>query len=139
MCRRPQKPRARRTARRRGVQRRRPGGDPFPGEGGSLLLTMSKLTQIQTELKSIGAAEFQQLCDALLDRKGFGILNPIGTIIGANKVDTGTPDTLIALPDGSYVFAEYTTQQDRLYKKFKDDLDKCFDESKQASLSAEFQ
>jgi len=46
------------------------------------------------------------------------------------KVVKGTPDTLIALPNGKYILAEYTTQQSGICAKFMDDLGKCFDEAK---------
>ncbi len=49
---------------------------------------------------------------------------------GANKTRTGTPDTLIILKNGKYILAEYTTQQEDICGKFKEDLDKCFDEEK---------
>jgi hypothetical protein len=49
-------------------------------------------------------------------------------MIGADKVIKGTPDTLIALPNGNYIFAEYATQQSGICAKFMNDLGKCFDE-----------
>ncbi|MGD1717496.1 hypothetical protein [Dapis sp. BLCC M172] len=49
---------------------------------------------------------------------------------GANKTRPGTPDTLIILENGKYILAEYTTQQEDICGKFKEDLDKCFDEEK---------
>ena len=91
---------------------------------------MSKINQIQNRLRELDGAAFQKLADAYLHKKGYEQVNPIGSVIGANKVKTGTPDTLITLPTGKYIFAEYTTQQERVFKKFKGDLDKCFDESK---------
>lgn len=91
---------------------------------------MSKLNQIQGELRSINQARFQELCDTYLFRLGYENINPVGSVIGMEKTATGTPDSLIVLPSGRYVFVEYTTQQKGLFKKFSYDLDKCFDESK---------
>jgi len=91
---------------------------------------MSKITQIQNELKSISPERFQQLCNAYLQRRGYDRVNPIGSVIGADKVATGTPDTLVTLPNGKYVFVEQTTQQTGVIKKFRDDIEKCFDEEK---------
>ena len=91
---------------------------------------MSKLNQIQFELKAIDQAKFQRLCDIYLHKQGYDHINPIGLVIGADKVRPGTPDSLVALPNGNYVFVEYTTQQERVYKKFQDDLVKCFNEKK---------
>lgn len=91
---------------------------------------MSKLTQIEKALLNQDGAASQRLCDAYLKRRGYDRINPIGLVAGTDKVKQGTPDTLFAQPDGKYVFAEYSTQQKGLAKKFGGDLAKCFDESK---------
>jgi hypothetical protein len=85
---------------------------------------MSKLTQIQQELRAIDQAAFQQLCDALLYAKGYGRITQTGTALGANKVAAGTPDTRFTLPDGRFVFVEYTTQQTRVCAKLLEDIQK---------------
>jgi hypothetical protein len=91
---------------------------------------MSKLTQIERALQAMDPAGFQRLCDSYLHSRGYDRINPVGLMIGADKVTQGTPDTLITLPDGGYVFAEYSTQQEGLAGKFGRDLAKCFDEGK---------
>lgn len=91
---------------------------------------MSKLNQIQTKLKEIGSAKFHQLCETYLHRRGYERINSIGRTIGSDKDVKGTPDTFVPLPNGKYVFAEYTTQQRNVYEKFKGDLSSCFDEIK---------
>src|ERR1051326_2087651 len=91
---------------------------------------MSKITQIEKALLEIDPARFQRLCDSYLVYRGYDRINPIGLVIGADKVAQGTPDTLIARSDGKYVFAEYSTQQEGLAGKFMGDLAKCFDEGK---------
>lgn len=91
---------------------------------------MAKINQIQKRLLELDGGAFQKLCDAYLHKKGYEAINSIGSVIGSNKVKKGTPDTLVTLPNGKYVFAEYTTQQKGLYGKMVGDLDKCFDESK---------
>ena len=91
---------------------------------------MSKVTQIQRALLDMGGGEFQKLADAYLAEKEFGRINSIGSVVAANKVRKGTPDTLIATPEGYYIFTEHTTQQAGLLDKMMDDLNKCFDESK---------
>ncbi|NET27594.1 ATP-binding protein [Okeania sp. SIO1I7] len=58
---------------------------------------------------------------------------------GANKTRTGTPDTLIILENGKYILAEYTTEEKGVCKKFKKDLDKCFDEEKTGVLITEIE
>ena len=83
---------------------------------------MSKLNQIQNELLQLDGGAFQKLGDTYFNKKGYDIY-PIGSVIGANKVRTGTPDTLVILPNGKYVFIEYTTKsgvkKGAVYKKLK--------------------
>ncbi|MEH1941716.1 MAG: hypothetical protein V7L01_16060 [Nostoc sp.] len=87
---------------------------------------MSKINQIQNELREQSGEKFQKIADAYLHKKGYEQINPLGSVIGADKVRTGTPDTLVVLPNGKYVFAEYTTEKKGVAQKFKKDLDKCF-------------
>ena len=91
---------------------------------------MSKQNQIESELDSIDGSKFHSLCNSLLYREGHKQLNAIGKVIGKDKSRTGTPDTLITLPNGTYVFVEITTKTDDPGKKFLEDIEKCFDESK---------
>jgi len=91
---------------------------------------MSKVNQIQQALLELDGGQFQKLADAYLVGRGVGRVNSIGSVIAANKVRTGTPDALFATQNGTYIFAEYTTQQADLLAKMKGDLSKCFDESK---------
>src|SRR5262245_28715363 len=91
---------------------------------------MSKLNQIQVALKGIDQAKFQKLCDAYLHKRGYDNVNPLGVVIGADKVVKGTPDTFFASSNGRYVFAEYTTQQKGVFRKVLADLQKCFNEEK---------
>lgn len=91
---------------------------------------MSKVTQIQARLLELDPAGFQRLAEAYLRAEGYHRINSFGLVLGADKVARGTPDTLITLPSGKYVFAEYTTQQTGVYGKFLEDIRKCFDETK---------
>lgn len=91
---------------------------------------MSKINQIQNELREQSGEKFQKIAEAYLHKKGYEQINPLGSVIGADKVRTGTPDTLVVLPNGKYVFVECTTEKKRVAQKFKKDLDKCFDEAK---------
>lgn len=91
---------------------------------------MSKVNQIQQALIEMDGGAFQKLADAYLAEKGFGSITSIGSVIAANKVKPGTPDTFITSHEGNYVFAEHTTQQLGLLEKIRGDLNKCFDESK---------
>jgi hypothetical protein len=91
---------------------------------------MSKINEIQNKIKGLNEGAFQKLADAYLHKKGYERVNSLGSVIGSDKIRKGTPDTLVPLPNGKYVFAEHTTQQKDLYKKLNSDLNKCFDEKK---------
>lgn len=93
---------------------------------------MSKLTQIENALRSLDGAKFQQLCDSYLHLRGYGSPQPLGRVIGKDKVAKGTPDTWIPQPNGKFLFAEHTTTSDSaaLVSKLRDDLRKCADEGK---------
>ena len=82
---------------------------------------MSKINQIQNALRGLGQADFQKLADSYLHKKGYDRINSLGSVVGANKTRKGRPDTLIPLDNGKYVFAEYTTQQERVFEKLKVD------------------
>jgi len=90
---------------------------------------MALIEEIKQRIDALGEGEFQALCDAYLSDIGYPDLVSLGTKSGTNKTTKGTPDTYIPLPDGKYIFAEYTVQKTRLCQKIKDDLLKCFDEN----------
>ena len=92
---------------------------------------MSKINQIQNRIRELDGGRFQKLADAYLHKIGYERINPIGSVIGADKVRKGTPDTLIPQSNGKYIFAEHTTEADAsVYGKLKSDLDKCLDPAK---------
>jgi hypothetical protein len=53
---------------------------------------MSKLNQTETKLQEIDQAKFQELCDQYWHYKVYEKVNPLGVMIGADKVIKGTPD-----------------------------------------------
>lgn len=91
---------------------------------------MSKLNQIQNALKEMDGGAFQKLADSYIYKKGYKKINPIGSVVGADKVKKGTPDSCIRQDNGKLVFAEHTTDQTNIAKKLKGDLEKCFDANK---------
>jgi len=74
-------------------------------------MAMSKINQIQRALKELEGGRFQNLGDSYLHHKGYQNLNPLGSVIGADKVRQGTPDTYARQKDGRLVFVEYTTNR----------------------------
>ncbi|MDY7005280.1 MAG: ATP-binding protein [Cyanobacteriota bacterium] len=93
---------------------------------------MSKINQIQKKLKELSGGKFQKFADAYLNKKIEQVksIKSLGSVTGANKTRTGTPDTLIILENGKYILAEYTTEKKGVCEKFKKDLVKCFNEEK---------
>ena len=91
---------------------------------------MSKLTDIQYRIDQLDGGAFQNLCDAYLTCKGYGIGCSLGMKTGTNKTAKGNPDTYFLKEDGKYVFVMYTTQKDDFVKKALRDLEKCFDADK---------
>ncbi|NEQ73563.1 MAG: hypothetical protein F6K23_11085 [Okeania sp. SIO2C9] len=99
---------------------------------------MSKINEIQNKLKELDGGTFQKLADAYLNKKIKQLhqIKSLGSVIGADKTRTRTPDTLIILENGKYILAEYTTtdpkrdKKKKLYNKLETDLHNCFNEEK---------
>ena len=91
---------------------------------------MSTLTQIKMRIKQLGAAEFQEFCDALIYKERNGLINGYGMQPGTGKTTIGNPDTYIKTENGKYIFVCYTTQQSSIYKKILEDIIKCLDSKK---------
>ncbi|ALG67145.1 hypothetical protein [Beggiatoa leptomitoformis] len=91
---------------------------------------MPKINQIQNAISELEGGAFQKLMDDFLFKKGYSQINSIGSVIGSNKTRIGTPDTLIPLDNGKYVFVEYTTKENDIFNKFSDDIDKCLNKLK---------
>jgi len=91
---------------------------------------MTKLNRIEDKLSSIDSGVFHKLCNLILGKMDYKQLNPIGLVSGRDKSKPGTPDTLISLPNGKYIFVEVTTQANDAGKKFLKDIANCFDEAK---------
>ena len=84
---------------------------------------------IKQKILQLDAGSFQNLCDSYLSKIGYQDIVSLGGKAGTRKTTLGTPDAYFITPDGKYIFVEYTTQTEGLFKKIKEDLDKCLDES----------
>ena len=84
---------------------------------------------IKQKILQLDAGSFQNLCDSYLSKIGYQDIVSLGGKAGTRKTTLGTPDTYFSTPDDKYIFVEYTTQIEGLFKKIKEDLDKCLDES----------
>ena len=93
---------------------------------------MSKLQLIENALLSINQAAFQNLCDSFLALRNsnYSAFSRTGSQTGKQKTVKGTPDTFLLLPNGKYIFVEYSTNISAGVSKLEDDIKKCIDTKK---------
>jgi len=93
---------------------------------------MTRLQQIENAVASLSGAEFQELCDSLLvlRNKNYRAFSRSGSQSGKQKTIIGTPDSFLLLPNGKYIFVEYSTNVTKGLNKLKDDVSKCLDTEK---------
>lgn len=93
---------------------------------------MSRLQSVENSITSLNGAVFQELCDSFLTirNNNYSAFSRIGSQSGKQKTTKGTPDTFLLLPNGKYIFVEYSTNISSGVKKLKDDILKCIDTSK---------
>ena len=92
---------------------------------------MSKITEIEKAITQLGPGEFQKFCDSFLSRlEKYGTILSLGMKSGTSKTTIGNPDTYFRKENGKYVLVVYTTQQNNIYSKIKEDIDKSLDSSK---------
>lgn len=90
---------------------------------------MSYIVDIKDAIRKLDAGPFQNLCDNFLREIGYKNIVGLGSQPGTNKTTFGTPDTYYCFDDNNkYIFIEYTTQQDSIYRKISEDIQKCLDE-----------
>lgn len=91
---------------------------------------MSRITDIKAKINVLEGGAFQELCDALLARKGYDRIHAYGMQAGTMKTTKGNPDTYFKSKTGKYIFVAYTTQKDNLFEKAKEDIEKCLNPDK---------
>ena len=92
---------------------------------------MSKVTSIENAIIQLGPGEFQKFCDTFLSKKEkYGSIHGLGMKSGTLKTTIGNPDTYFRNESGKYICVAYTTQQDGIFQKLKDDIEKCLDAEK---------
>jgi len=93
---------------------------------------MSRLQNIENALSTINGAVFQELCDSflILQNDNYMAFSRSGSQLGKQKTIKGTPDTFLLLPNGKYIFVEYSTNKTSGLSKLEKDLEKCLDEEK---------
>lgn len=85
------------------------------------------ITDIERRITELSDGEFQKLCDALLHKRTNGVIHGLGMKSGTLKATIGNPDTYFRNEDGKYVFVTYTIQQKDIFKKLREDIEKCLD------------
>lgn len=93
---------------------------------------MSRLQTIENRLMEINETVFQELCDSylILRNSNYASFARTGSQTGKQKTTKGTPDSFFLLPDGKYIFVEYSTNISTGIKKLKEDIEKCLDQEK---------
>lgn len=88
---------------------------------------MSNITDIKRRILELAPAPFQEFCDTLISKQGYGIVHGLGMKSGTGNTTRGNPDTYFRKENGKYVFVVYTIQQTSIFSKIKEDIDKCLD------------
>ncbi len=93
---------------------------------------MIRLQAIEKALSSINQAAFQELCDSFLALRNnnYSAFSRTGSQSGKQKTVKGSPDTFLLLPNGKYIFVEYSTNISAGLSKLEDDIKKCIDPNK---------
>lgn len=93
---------------------------------------MSRLQSVTEKLIAINDAVFQELCDSFLAIRNvnYSLLKRVGSMSGKQKTTKGTPDSLLLLPNGKYIFVEHSTNLTEGLSKLKKDILSCLTQSK---------
>ena len=91
---------------------------------------MPNITDIKRRILELAPAPFQEFCDTLISKQGYGAVHGFGMKSGTGNTTIGNPDTYFRKENGKYVFVVYTIQQTNIFSKIKEDIEKCFDVSK---------
>lgn len=97
---------------------------------------MGYIQNIENELIEINPTLFQEICDLIIyhtypDKK---YIIRKGTQSGKMKPTVGTPDTLVQIDNGKFVFGEHTTISSNRMKKLSEDIDKCLEKAKELNI-----
>lgn len=91
---------------------------------------MASITDIKVKILELAAAPFQEFCDTLLSKMGYGTIHGLGMKAGTGNTTIGNPDTYFRKENGKYVFVAYTIQKASIYSKLKEDIEKCLNPTK---------
>ena len=86
---------------------------------------MIRNSKIKNAIASeLDQGKFQSMCNQILYEMGYKNYSPLGTSDHSDNTVLGTPDTFY-IKDDICMFAEFTIQKQKLFKKINDDVDKC--------------
>lgn len=88
---------------------------------------MNNIRDIKRRIDELAPSDFEEFCNKLLSKHGYGTIHGYGMKAGTGKTTRGNPDAYIRTKNGKYLFVVYTTQKNYLYKKIKEDIDKALD------------
>lgn len=91
---------------------------------------MASITDIKRRILELGPAPFQEFCDTLISKQGYGVVHGFGMQPGTGNTTKGNPDTYFRKENGKYMFVAYTKQQVGIYSKLQEDIEKCLDPTK---------
>lgn len=91
---------------------------------------MATITDIKRRIQELAPAPFQEFCDVLISKNGFGKIHGFGMKAGTGNTTIGNPDSYFRKENGKYGLVAYTIQQTSIYSKLKEDIEKCLDSSK---------
>ena len=95
---------------------------------------MNFIKQIESALKAINQARFQDLINHLLHVQGNAFIGAPGSVVAKEKTSKGTPDSFF-INEGKFIFVEHTTKdildgKKSFFKKLEEDIEHCFNETK---------
>lgn len=99
---------------------------------------MAIITDIKKRIQELSPAQFQEFCDVLIHKMGYGIVHGLGMQAGTENTTKGNPDTYFRKDNGKYVFVAYTIEQGNIYNKLKKDINKCLDVTKNRFESSKY-
>ena len=88
---------------------------------------MTEITDVKSRIIQLSPAIFEEFCSTLLYKEGHRNIYELGIKAGTGKTKTGNPDTYSRQNNGKYTFVVFTTQQNNIYEKLLEDINKCFD------------
>ena len=87
---------------------------------------MTEITDVKSRIIQLSPAIFEEFCSTLLYKEGHRNIYELGIKAGTGKTKTGNPDTYSRQNNGKYTFVVFTTQQNNIYEKLLEDINKCF-------------